>query len=132
MKLYRVVEPYLRSWWNVPFFFDDSRHVFYVTTTTESIKIPKWNPYGVANMTAFTGKPSLPSIIKKGPSLLVGYQDVSTLHPQGGFGVVDTAPIERFVNSGHYINKGLGTPGTVIYGDAEIGLAGKRTGIERV
>ncbi len=41
-------------------------------------------------------------------------------------GVVDAAPIERFVTEDTYIKKGIGTTGTVRFDGAEIGVAGNR------
>ncbi len=41
-------------------------------------------------------------------------------------GVLDTASIKRFVSEDTYINKGISTRGTVLFGGTEIGVAGNR------
>ena len=41
-------------------------------------------------------------------------------------GVMNTAPIERFVTEDAYIKKGIGTTGTVLFDGIEIGAAGNR------
>jgi hypothetical protein len=43
----RAVQPHhklLGSWWNAPLFYEDSRHVFYVSTTRETVTIPPAPP----------------------------------------------------------------------------------------
>ena len=41
----RVIEPRhtLQNPWDAPFFYEDSRHVFYVTTTSRSCRFLEWN-----------------------------------------------------------------------------------------
>ncbi|MGH8608503.1 MAG: neuraminidase-like domain-containing protein [Gammaproteobacteria bacterium] len=53
----RTIEPrhYLQNVWDAPFFYEDSRHVFYVTTTEELVTIPKWNWYFLHNNPAEAG-----------------------------------------------------------------------------
>lgn len=123
---YRVVVPLsydLQNPWEGPFFYEDSRHVFFVTTTEQLVTIPMWNGY-------------FPLIIPPKPDVIIPpmvYQPLQFIaDPLGPIitgahvGVVDTAPIERFVTEDTYIKKGIGTTGTVLFGGTEIGAVGNR------
>ena len=37
----------LQNPWDAPFFYEDSRHVFYVTTSERIVQIPQWDRYGI-------------------------------------------------------------------------------------
>jgi hypothetical protein len=47
---YRLVEPlhHLHNTWSAPFFFEDSHHVFYVSTAERVVRVRGWHRYGIA------------------------------------------------------------------------------------
>jgi hypothetical protein len=51
---------------------------------------------------------------------------VGPITRQPGFGVNDPSPVQRYVTQDAYIHQGLGTLGTVRYGDTEIGSGGSQ------
>lgn len=119
----------LQDVWNAPFFYEDSRHVFYVTTTAEPVTI--YTPNGYFPITIppkqdlvippLVFEPRVPII----PDLL---GPIATgKHP----GVLDTTPIKRFVSEDAYITKALSTRGTVLFGNTEIGATGNRGTFQR-
>ncbi|SDW57191.1 PA14 domain-containing protein [Marininema mesophilum] len=124
----RVIVPHhlLQSPWDAPFFYEDNCHVFYVNTTERIIKIPDWSHFAPMKVPQ---KPDLimPSLVlpelqlKPRPEIVDPY---APIHKGTGFGVVDRSPIERFVAENNYIFRGIGTLGTVRFGDKEIGPAG--------
>ena len=122
----RTVEPHHPlegNPWDSPFFYEDGRHVFYVTTSERLVKVPHWSDFGVVLKTP---KPTVdipPLVLKPVESTpdLVG-----PIIKQPGFGAIDPSPIERYVTEDAYINRGIGSSGTVRFGDKEIGPAGSR------
>lgn len=119
----RVIEPRhaLQNIWNAPFFYEDSRHVFYVTTSERIVQIPQWDWYGI--IPDLVKVPLvIPPLVFEPEEVRPDRYDPSVTAPN--VGVVDRAPIERFVSEDAYINKAIGTTGTVRYGDKEIGPAG--------
>jgi len=119
----RTIEPRheLQNPWTAPFFYEDNRHVFYVTTEEPPAKIPEWLGYIVwAYMPKlqFDMPPLVFEEVEIVPDL------VGPVIREPGFGVVDASPIQRFVSEDAYISRGIGTLGTVRFGDKEIGPAG--------
>ncbi|GAB93890.1 neuraminidase-like domain-containing protein [Gordonia rhizosphera] len=106
--------------WDSPFFYEDNRHVFHVTTDATLFTVPQWKGIGIVSKMS---KP-IPSKI---PELVVPPGGVDLLNPtihQPGFGVIDPSPVERFITEDAYINTAIGTPGTVTYGNKIIGPSG--------
>ncbi|TMV44388.1 PA14 domain-containing protein,virulence plasmid 28 protein [Paenibacillus mesophilus] len=127
----RVIEPLhpLQNPWDAPFFYEDSRHLFYVKTAERIVRIPEWNEY------VPIPKPNkdwiIPNLVMpefKIPKLprevfdMVGNPGIKTVRPE---------QINRFVTEDAYIKQGIGTLGTVLYGDKEIGLTGRVSGSVR-
>jgi Neuraminidase-like domain len=109
--------------WDAPFFYQDSRHVFYVTTAERVVRIPQWADFGAVV------KPLKPTWDM--PPLVVAPVEVipdavGPIIRQPGFGVVDPSPLERYVTEDAYIRRGIGSAGTVRFGDKEIGVAGSQ------
>jgi Neuraminidase-like domain len=110
----------LTNTWDAPFFYEDSRHVFYVNTKERSVKVPGYFDYGsIANPPQeFQTEPvvvaPLPPIRDR--------SDLVIIDP--GITTLDTAPLQRFVTEDAYIKKGIAIPGTIRYGDKDIGLTG--------
>ena len=123
----RTVEPHhplAGNPWDLPFIYEDARHVFYVSTSKRFVRIPLWNRFR----------------IEKGPAWMNG--EIPTLvfesadsKPDGdgpiirqlGFGVVDPSPLKRIISEDVYIRRGVGTGGTVTFGEQEIGPMGSQT-----
>jgi hypothetical protein len=114
--------------WEPPFFYEDSRHVFYVTTGERLVLVPQWNGFGI-----FLETPraiyETPKLVLKPDKSIVGSPKLYIRQP--GFGVVDPSPIERYVTEDAYIRVAIGTPGTVAYGDKNIGPSGSRFNSDR-
>ena len=109
------------SAWHPPFLYHDARHAFYVTTSEELVWVRDWGGFGV-DTTLTNYSPFIPAIVTVPPGVVP--DPVKPLTRQPRFGVVDPSPIERFVTEDAYISRGIGTPGTVQFGGAEIGLTG--------
>lgn len=119
----------LQNPWDAPFFYEDSRHVFYVTTQEKFVSVAQWNDLGV------TTKP--PKMAFDIPPLIFEAIEIipDRLGPvinQPGFGVIDPSPIEHFIKKGTYIHRGIGSSGTVRFGDKEIGPAGSQMNFIRI
>jgi hypothetical protein len=109
----------LQNPWEAPFFYEDSRHVFYVTT--EEQLIPVWNGYVVS---AYTPKPQfdIAPLVFEAAEIIP--DKIGPVISGRQLGIVDPSPIERFVSEDAYISRGIASTGTVRFGDKEIGLAG--------
>lgn len=129
----RTIEPrhYLQNVWDAPFFYEDSRHVFYVTTAEEIVQIPEWKNYGIAVKPGYKKKDTPPLVVKEDPRLQAGLDKRKDIPLSRDPGVVDPSPIERFVSEDAYIDTAIGTTGTVHYDEVEIGLTGRHNGIHR-
>jgi peptidoglycan hydrolase-like protein with peptidoglycan-binding domain len=114
--------------WDAPFFYTDSRHVFYVTTAQRIIRIPWWFDFGVV-VSPPVGKLDIPPLVL--PPVKVIPDLIGPVIKQPGFGVVDPSPIERYVTEDAYINRGIGSMGTVRFGNQEIGPAGSQVNVIR-
>jgi hypothetical protein len=109
--------------WDPPYFYEDGRYVFHVTTSKRLRLIPLWNDIGIQPALA---RPQLeiPHVVLKPTGLTADVAAPLTAQP--GFGVVTPSPVQRFVSDDAYIHQGLGNFGTVPYGDANIGLSGSQ------
>jgi hypothetical protein len=110
----------LTNIWDAPFFYEDSRHVFYVNTKERSVTVPGYFDYGsIANPPQeFQTEP-----VVVAPLLPIrDRSDFVIIDPQ--IATLDTAPLQRFVTEDAYIKKGIVIPGTIRYGDKDIGLTG--------
>jgi len=117
----------LKNPWDAPFFYEDSRHVFYVSTAESMVPVPQWNDIGVV-----VRPPKLEGDL---PLLVLGELENikdpgGPVTKQPGFGVTDPTPIERFVTEDAYIHRGIGSAGTVQFDGKEIGLTGSQMNSE--
>jgi hypothetical protein len=106
--------------WEAPFFYEDARHAFHVTTERRRFTVATWDDIGLID----TARPGLAT-----PDLRIRPPEIppEVLEPVPdipGFGVIDPAPIEAFVTEDARLDTGIGTGGTVRYGDAAIGPTG--------
>lgn len=123
-----TVAPYhfLGNSWDAPFFFVDSRHVFFVTTTEKPVGIPGYPYYGFAVNLGFAQAAEIPSLvlrpdepIKRRPKF---WGDGGPVGPD--LSVTDPTPMRQFVTEDAYIFRGIGTTGSVMYGSKQIGPDG--------
>jgi hypothetical protein len=108
--------------WDPPFFYEDARHVFYVTTEGQASWVREWNfPW-------IPVKP--PLVVPHIPPLVVPPipipDPIGPVTRQPGFGTINPSPVERYVTEDAYVHRGIGTSGTVRYGEKEIGVAGSQ------
>jgi hypothetical protein len=124
----QTIEPLhtLQTPWLAPFFYEDSRHVFYVTTAARFPPIAEISDYGVSVFPRGNSKQMPPLVIEEDPRVRESEDEFTPVTIGRDPGVVDPAPVERFVSEDAYINKGIGTTGTVHYDGTEIGPAGMR------
>lgn len=109
--------------WSAPFFYEDSRHAFYVTTDERLVSVPQWNDLGIV-VKAPKAVYVIPKLVLKPDKTILGPPIPHSKQP--GFGVVDPSPIERYVTEDAYIGSAIGTPGTVRYGDKDFGPSGSQ------
>jgi hypothetical protein len=114
--------------WDAPFFFQDSRNVFFVTTEEQKVWIHTYPHYGVSVNPGFKEVTQIPPLVLQiDPGLLVKPR----LQPLGNGrpndpdpGAFDPTALRSFVSEDAYINKGIGSNGSVMYGDSQIGPTG--------
>jgi len=127
-----TVETYrpLKKAFDAPFFYEDRRHVFYVTTTQE----PKWMgshfDIGVTTKPGIQVEVKIPPLVfvetHKPPKPIPEYWGTDNKPPiVKGPGTIDPVPsMRRFVTEDAYISRGLGTVASVPYGDSDVGPKG--------
>jgi ABC toxin N-terminal region/Neuraminidase-like domain/Putative peptidoglycan binding domain len=103
-----IVDPLhnLNDMWEAPFFYEDRRHVFYVTTKKVVKPMKRWTGYVQLTDENITLAQMLPLVFEKKP-------------------VPGPLPVEMFVSEDAYINKQLQMTGTVLYDGVAIGQGGK-------
>jgi hypothetical protein len=127
----RIVEPqpeWPTDWpsWDKPFFFEDSRHVFYVTSKHQWVSISLSTDFGVTISRGDGMAAKLPPLVLKD----VPQGRIAPKFPVDGrpiepdLGVMDPAAMQRFVTEDAYIRQGIGATGGVTYGDRQIGPSG--------
>lgn len=115
--------------WRAPFFYTDTRHVFYVTTTTEPVLIRNRPDYGVDMSVSVVENLRIPPLVYHverpplGPGIWAGGGPVGP-----GLEVENSDPIIRFMSQDAFINQGIGAVAPVIYGNRSIGPAGALPG----
>jgi hypothetical protein len=110
--------------WDAPFFFEDRRNVFYVTTAEQPVWVRDHLGIGVAPNPGVINLPQIPPLVvppipRDKPKPWV---DGGPIGPEPG--VIDPAPMLRFVTEDAYIRQGLATTVNVVYGDRQIGPSG--------
>lgn len=126
----RVVEPHHPiegNPWDAPFFYEDRRHVFFVTTDERLETVTRWSDVGIFDVPAVaaTTVATLPPLVLETVATLP--DPSGPIIRQPGFGVTNPAPLEYLVTEDAHISRGLGSLGTVTYGEKEIGPLGSVT-----
>jgi hypothetical protein len=122
----KTVAPYhlLSDVWDAPFFFEDRRNVFYVTTTEEPVWISNFRGYGVALAPGILAAEQVPPLVAQTgspiPPRFWGDGGPLSLNPAA----IDTASIGRYITEDAYIRQGLATSASVQYGNVQIGPSG--------
>jgi len=122
----RTIEP--RHWidnpWKAPLFFEDSRHVFYVTSEQQPVWVADSMGIGaVANLGVMDVPQIAPLVMQSEQALPPKYWgDGGPISTDPG--VIASAPIQRFITEDAYIRRGVGTTSSVRYGDFHIGPSG--------
>ena len=106
-----------------PFFFGDSAHAFYVTTSAYQLPIFWYSLYGVVN---------LEIAAKELPQLVLNYfpEEIRRdfwadgIPPSLNPGIADAGAVRRFITEDAYIRRGIATSASVTYGDVQIGPGG--------
>jgi hypothetical protein len=113
----------LKSSWTAPFFFADTRHVFYVTSRERTLSRLQdhldfgWKPFRPG------WKDEIPNIVFERPPLRVPPKG-DPWEKRPGLDFFDTLPIEQFVTEDVHIHNGLGTGGSFRLDGREIGASG--------
>lgn len=109
------------SIFTTPFFYEDSRHVFYVSTSDRPVTISEFTGLG---FNEYLPKRELyiPPLVLESPPKIRDRLGPVTMDSR--IAVVDTAPMKRFVTEDAYIKKGIATTGTVRFGDKDISATG--------
>lgn len=124
----RTVAPLhrLTNTWDAPFFYEDSRHVFFVTVTEHPVLIADHSHPGIVFNPNFNQVFNLPSlIVPTGRPNVVRPTftgDGDPISPD--VGNINPGSIQRFVTEDAYIHRALGTAGGVTYGSTQIGPSG--------
>lgn len=113
----------LQDTWDAPVFFGDSRHVFLVTTEEKPVWVRNYGGYGIFDNPGMMESARIPPLVVQPPPPRPKFRG------DGGpmtspLGIVDPAPMRRFVTEDVYIHQGLGTTLNIQYGDHLIGPSG--------
>src|SRR5207247_1329433 len=110
--------------WDAPFFYEDARHVFYVTTAETTVTLQQWHGYGLGTGGIFVDDqpPLVVKPVAVGPSDKTGI-----LEHTPGFGKVDPSPIERELATAGNIRAAFGSTGSVEFGGKQFGPKGAIT-----
>jgi hypothetical protein len=116
----------LQNIWLAPFFYEDSRHAFYVTTTEQQLWVSDYEKYGVLADLGIRRLATIPPLVfQVDPRGLVKPKPWGDGEPiRTNPGVIDPAPMKRLVTEDAYIRQGIAAASVVMYGDRQIGPSG--------
>ncbi len=126
----RIIEsqPNVSNAWNAPFFFEDSRNVFYVTTDEATVVLWDYSGYGVthkrANQQIVKNLAIPPLALQKQPA---APEKPGPIIATTNLGLGDLTSMQRFVTEDANIRTAIGTAAAVQYGNREIGPTGSLT-----
>jgi hypothetical protein len=124
---FRLVETHQQyTTFGAPFFYEDSRHVFFVSTREERALIFDRLDYGAAADPGLRLDAVIPPLVYAvDPRLEIGPQFWGDGGPVGpDTGIFNADSVRRFVTEDANINLGIAAAGSVMYGDRQIGPAG--------
>lgn len=110
--------------WDAPFFYEDNRHVFYVTTKEKLVEIPQLGGFGI--------DPGLTTVIPAIPPLLFHEEfRLPRLGPDDDgdpvdehIGITNPGLLRRLISEDANIRTGIASTGQVNFGDVMIGPKG--------
>ena len=107
-------EPWLPDAWDAPFLYEDSRHLFYVTTTGNLMPIWRFPGFGILQaspgLTAASGLAISPMVLRQ-PVVAATPPEVLAVTAADG----DPAAVQRFISADTNIETALALPVTVTY-----------------
>ncbi|MCU5025087.1 neuraminidase-like domain-containing protein [Bacillus cereus] len=106
----------LKNPWVAPFFYWDSRHVFYVSNPKKFRTMHDWRGYVPLPISKINE--AIPPLVI--PNIHIPKR-VDPVYDTLDFGSKTPRTIERFIEKDTYIKKGIGTLGTITLGDKQIG-----------
>ncbi len=116
----------LQKPWEAPFFYSDSRHAFYVTTIAKEFSILNFEYFGFQDILATPKISEIPPLVFEAPPKVFKipniWDDDRTTFTNPGF--IDPVPVQRFITEDAYLSQALGTTGSVLYGERNIGPSG--------
>jgi hypothetical protein len=122
----RIVEPHhtLQNPWEAPFFYEDSRHVFFVTTEKGYVPVYDHQDFGFTLDPGVVNTGKIPPLVfeeepRPGPKL---WGDGDPVGPD--LSVVNPNPLLRFISEDANIRLGIGATGDVRYNGSRIGPSG--------
>lgn len=110
--------------WDAPFFYEDSRHVFYVTTIDTQVPVSDYSPYGISATPDQKRALDIPPLVID-PHLEIEpkyWRDGGPVGPDPA--VMDRNSIQSFITEDAYIHQGITTSVAIAYGDQQIGPSG--------
>lgn len=118
----RMLQPRhgLKNIKETPFFYADSRHLFYVRTEARPVPVGKQGGYGIGSLSDLSVA-QIPSLVLE-ESLY--FPSKAEPDPLVSAAINGAAPIQYFLTEDAYIDKGIGVTGSVIYDNTVIGMQG--------
>jgi hypothetical protein len=122
----RVVEPKhpLQDTWDAPFFYEDGRHVFYVSTRQRLVSVPHWGGFDF-EPPVFEQPWEIPHLVFETPPIP---DPIGPIVNPPDFAVINPAEMTRFVTEDAYIRRGFEATKPVQFGTTPIGPGGKVVG----
>jgi hypothetical protein len=102
-----------------PFFYGDTRHLFYVRSAEAPASVLDWHDYGYALRIGNSASTALPLVL--GDQIPWSYRRKTQFDPRTAG---DPSPVARFLSEDAYISRAIVTTATVRVGDKEIGPSG--------
>ncbi|HEY0377591.1 MAG TPA: neuraminidase-like domain-containing protein [Pyrinomonadaceae bacterium] len=124
----RTIEPRhpLASPWDAPFFYEDNRHAFFVTTRQEQRRVFDHPDFGITLNPGVAQAVQIPPLVLRRDSPVeVGPKMLGGGDPDPA--IIDVATVREFVTEDAFISRGLGTTGNVTFGGKQIGPSGAIT-----
>lgn len=125
--LHEIVQPRhpVADVFAAPFFFQDRRHVFYVRSVEDVINVGNFYDFGIFVNPPEYAIPLYPEVAYK-PDLADFVSPLVPVWnpPTVGLGVVDSSPVENFLEQNQTVNQAMKTTGTIQYGNKVIGPGG--------
>ena len=106
-------QPSLPDAWDAPFFYEDRRHLFYVTTTESLVPIWRFSGFGIlqASPGLTASGLAISPVVLRHPVVAATPPEVLAVTAADG----DPAAVQRFISAGTNIKAALALPLTVSY-----------------